>query len=109
MHVPGAIAEGDEASARLHQPSRQQHPLACAVATILITNGIRLRPEIESLAGINGTEQVVSPLIKAVHGIEVVGLFLHGEVGVDGIKQTPPSRKSRFADPGGKFEVAHDE
>ena len=65
----------------------------------------RLGVDVERLAGLGGTDEAVRPLIKRIHRLQAVGLFLGVEVVVDGVEHGTAGGEALVVDAAGQRQI----
>ncbi len=79
------------------------------VTAIFVPKLGRLFIDVERLAGLFRADEAVSPLIKSVHRLDVIGFFLTGKMLVDGVQHLSPFGKPRVVDAARQFKILHGE
>src|SRR5262249_62222180 len=85
--VPAAVHAGDPGGARFHEPPRQQHALAPAIAAVLIAQTRVFTVDVERLARRWTGDEVVRLLREAVHRLHRAVLIEVPPIGVETLRQ----------------------
>ena len=109
VHVPAAVGKRDKPHASLDEPPGEQHPLACLVAAILVTESVGLGLDVKGGTGLGRTHQCVGPLVEGIHGGDCAGILESLEMATYRVAEPLPRGKPGRVDAAGQGEVADGE